>query len=367
MWVWSSVSGAEVAVLLAVTTMLTLTISHYRHYGLMRVARVIGALGFSLYVAALFVYTQLPVPDVASTAWCEAHGYASPQLTPLASFETIMLRADEIGWGATITSTLGLQVMLNVLLFVPWGIFLVGYFHRSIGLAVLSGVALSFGIEFVQATGMMGIYPCAYRLGDVDDLITNTAGALIGALVAPLILFWMPKAKSFRTHIESPQPLTVQRRVTGFFINVAAIWCVSKMVMMVTEAVWKAAVGRIPYEGFEWLGLLVHCMTVAGVMLIPAILGNGSFGMWVMRITPYWVTQSNNISAGTRSARMLRSMVIAGPLMIAGIPWLPNASALFMLVVIITAVMTPWSREHRALAGFLTSSGIRDMRVGRRC
>ena len=32
----------------------------------------------------------------------------------------------------------------------------------------------------MQLTGVMGVFPCSYRLFDVDDLIWNTSGAVIG-------------------------------------------------------------------------------------------------------------------------------------------------------------------------------------------
>ena len=39
-------------------------------------------------------------------------------------------------------------------------------------------------IEVTRATGVWGVYPCAYRRFDVDDLLTNTLGAFLGAVLS---------------------------------------------------------------------------------------------------------------------------------------------------------------------------------------
>ena len=67
---------------------------------------------------------------------------------------------------------------LNVLLFVPLGVLLPvlwGRF-RSAKRTVLAGLAVSFAIEFSQIF--------TFRTTDVNDLITNTAGAALGFLLA---------------------------------------------------------------------------------------------------------------------------------------------------------------------------------------
>ncbi len=69
-----------------------------------------------------------------------------------------------------------LQVALNVLLFLPLGFFLRVLGGRGILIAGLAGLVVSGIIETTQLTGVWGIFPCAYRVFDVDDLIANTSG-----------------------------------------------------------------------------------------------------------------------------------------------------------------------------------------------
>lgn len=44
-------------------------------------------------------------------------------------------------------------------------------------------VALSVGVETAQLTGLFGLYPCAYRHFEVDDLILNIGGTVAGFAV----------------------------------------------------------------------------------------------------------------------------------------------------------------------------------------
>lgn len=70
----------------------------------------------------------------------------------------------------------------NILLFLPFG-FLFPLFRRSSGLlrTILSGAAVSLVIEVVQ--------PVVGRSCDVNDLILNTLGALISALIFFFVRF----------------------------------------------------------------------------------------------------------------------------------------------------------------------------------
>ena len=81
-----------------------------------------------------------------------------------------------------------LQVAFNVVLFVPFGVILRRYFNRSVLVTILLGAVTSLLIELTQLTGLWFFYPCAFRTADVDDLITNTLGTILGAVLAPVLL-----------------------------------------------------------------------------------------------------------------------------------------------------------------------------------
>ncbi|MCE7005947.1 VanZ family protein [Kibdelosporangium philippinense] len=80
------------------------------------------------------------------------------------------------------------QVFLNVLLFVPLGIFARVLWKRTARQAVVLGFVASLTIEVTQLSGNFGTAPFVYRIFDVDDLITNTFGAMLGYLLVSAVL-----------------------------------------------------------------------------------------------------------------------------------------------------------------------------------
>lgn len=108
----------------------------------------------SLYFAGLYLVTGLPT---VLFAWFDPRFYLLPF----------------VGMAEDIKNSI-----LNVLLFLPLG-FLVPLFcgrFRSFHAALLLGVSCSLFIELAQIF--------TYRLSDVNDLVTNTTGAVLGYLLA---------------------------------------------------------------------------------------------------------------------------------------------------------------------------------------
>ena len=71
---------------------------------------------------------------------------------------------------------------LNILMFIPFGAFLPIYFGRfwKMSTTVLAGAFRSFTIEVLQLF--------TFRLTDIDDLIMNTLGTLLGYGIGAIIV-----------------------------------------------------------------------------------------------------------------------------------------------------------------------------------
>lgn len=53
--------------------------------------------------------------------------------------------------------------------------------------AFVFGGALTLLVELTQLTGLWGVYPCAYRQFNVDDLILNLSGVVAGFLLGKVV------------------------------------------------------------------------------------------------------------------------------------------------------------------------------------
>lgn len=122
---------------------------------------------FFLYLCCVFALVFLPLPDMKEAAMLTYKF----QLIPLHSMADIAKRP---------TAFNILQVAFNVVMTIPFGMYLRYYFKMSSKKVLMFSLALTAFIEIGQLTGLYFIFQGSYRLFDVDDLICNTLGGMIG-------------------------------------------------------------------------------------------------------------------------------------------------------------------------------------------
>ena len=147
---------------------LPLLLAHYIRYRRIARGRAGMVYAMALYLLALGLFTLYPAPDDA-VHFCASHQLQA-QLMPLGSIMDIPTE----GLRAV------LQVVMNIIFFVPLGVFLRAMYGWRWYWVAAIGLGASLAIETSQLTGIFGLYPCSYRLFDVDDLLLNTTGALLG-------------------------------------------------------------------------------------------------------------------------------------------------------------------------------------------
>ena len=86
-------------------------------------------------------------------------------------------------------TTVYAQFFFNVAMFIPLGFFTAGCLRWGLRATALSGFALSSFIELSQLTGNWGLAGFTYRTFDVDDIVNNTTGAVLGA-----VCIWVVRA-----------------------------------------------------------------------------------------------------------------------------------------------------------------------------
>ena len=82
--------------------------------------------------------------------------------------------------------------IFNILLTMPFGIYLRYYLKCDLKRTFFFTFLLSLFFELTQLSGLYFIYPRGYRLCDIDDLILNTLGGLIGYFVAGILIRFLP-------------------------------------------------------------------------------------------------------------------------------------------------------------------------------
>ncbi len=171
---------------------------------------------FLFYLLAALMQTVVPLPANPSE-YCAQRSYAStPQLRPFYFVDVLTTRASAAGtWlNPALWST-----ALNVVLLAPLAFFL----RYLAGTRFLAATALGFGaslfLELTQLTGLWFIYPCAYRLFSVDDLILNTAGAALGWLVAGAVIRLLPDLDPERDRRRYATRVTTSRRVLALLTD----------------------------------------------------------------------------------------------------------------------------------------------------
>jgi glycopeptide antibiotics resistance protein len=130
---------------------------------------------FILYILALLAFTLYPLPDDPSK-YCATHSFI-PQLIP----GQFIFDIAKDGMRAV------LGIVFNLAFFLPLGLFLRNLFGFKLWHTLAIAFLVSLFIETAQLTGAFNFYPCSYRLFDVDDLLFNTIGALIGFAAATFL------------------------------------------------------------------------------------------------------------------------------------------------------------------------------------
>ena len=345
---YPAVAAALFGALVSLGLLVPYVAVQYRRRGTVGLGRAVLALAALVYVLALVSYVVLPLPQV--TAGLCAGGGAGVQLRPGAFL------GDIVDHGIASPSALAgnpavQQVVFNVALFVPLGMLVRYLGSRSVAVTAAIGLVVSLLAELTQLTGDWFAFPCAYRLFDVDDLITNTLGALVGALAAPLLR--LVPGQRLGPGAGTARPVSAARRLLGM----ACDWLVGAgagAALTFASTVVRLAVDPgappAPSPALRWL--LAGALPALGMLLV-VLVSHRTVGEAVVRLRPV-----GPVSVPRLLTRWL--LGIGGYLLLsAGQD--PSTLAPLLALVSVVAVLT--TRGHRGLAHRIVGWDVQDERA----
>jgi glycopeptide antibiotics resistance protein len=242
--------------------LLPLIALHYYRFGRIEPRRGLVLYGLLAYGLVALALIFLPFP--ARSEVCQGD-----QMLSTVPFQWVtdmrnnMAAYGRSGIGAMATSTAFIQQAFNAALFVPLGIVLRKAFGKGVAAVACIGLGASLMIEVVQYTGNFGVYDCPYRIADVDDLISNTFGSLLGWMIAPMAIV-VPVLQSSEEAVARPGTVSVPRKTVAFLAELFVFVVLVKLVL--------------PDNGWLQFGLVVVLR-----VLLPAATGGWTLGGLLMR------------------------------------------------------------------------------------
>lgn len=123
------------------------------------------------------------VAIVAITIWVSGRSYENFEPIPFDDVRYVVKRLAERPISTHILALLVVPMIANLLMFVPWGFLMFITLYnverptlQTYVLTVLLGLSFTLGIEAWQ-------YFLPSRVADINDVIWNSAGAFVGALL----------------------------------------------------------------------------------------------------------------------------------------------------------------------------------------
>lgn len=301
----------------------------YRRDGRLGPGDLLVLVSAAVYGLALWTYTLLPLP--AGDYRCVGR-----QTVPFATIgEIAPAQAVDL-----LRDPAFLQVALNVALFVPLGFFVRLVLRRGVLVTTLLGFGISLAIECTQGTALWGLYPCPYRLLDVDDLIVNTFGAFVGGvLAAGLLRRHRPRVRPLPTRV------SVGRRWTGMVCDGLFVLVAGAGVAIAWRA-WQLYVVHRPVAEID---LEVQTLLQWG---FPALIEAAAV-LVAGRTVGEWVVATRTVRGRrwpTAAARLVKLVTGVGGYLALLVADLPGGALLPAGFVLASVLAVPWSRGRRGLS-----------------
>lgn len=251
---------------------------NYHKYGSVLSLRILIVYSFVLYLLCVYCLVILPLPTAQAAAQLQGH---PAQLVPFAFLQDI---ADSAGvvwsqpgtWPDMLRAGAFWTTVFNLFMTMPFGVYLHYYFRCSARRTLVLSFLLSLFFELTQLSGLYFLYPGSYRIFDVDDLMVNTLGSMIGYLLGYLPLRLLP------TRDELDRDSYLRGQQVSFLRRLVAL-CYDAGVCLVLAVLWIITARACP--GLDRLGAWAcPLLWTAYFMLCPLIFRGRTVGYHLTRL-----------------------------------------------------------------------------------
>lgn len=193
----------------------------YHKYGSIGKFKTLIVYSFILYMMTIYFLVILPLPKPGSVV----EKTNMIRLIPFGFIKDIVRESSFVltspsTYVKALTEPCFYTVIFNVFMTIPFGMYLRFYFKCNLKKTVLYSFLLSLFFELTQVTGLYFIYPHPYRVFDVDDLLTNTLGGLLGYLIMGILDNYLPTKEELDENARKVgEEVSGLRRITLFFLD----------------------------------------------------------------------------------------------------------------------------------------------------
>lgn len=240
----------------------------YHKYGSINKLRVLIIYSFILYVICVYFLAIFPLPDKDNIDM----NSPTSQLVPFNFIVDIIKESSNMKsiWDVFLNSSV-YTVLFNILMFIPFGMYLRYYFKYSLKKTILLSFIFSLFLEVTQLTGLYFIYPHPYRLFDVDDLIINTLGGILGYYFVNIFMKFLPSRERIDSDsLEEGKKVSGLRRITRFCLDLSIWFCFTIILAVI-----------INFDHIISLSLIIY------YVVIPYLLNGQTLGSKYLKMKLY--------------------------------------------------------------------------------
>ena len=212
--------------LLALILTIPYMIVQYHQYGAITKKRTLIVYSFIFYLLCIYFLVILPLPQIKDVFNYQGKWYNLKPFTYINDLSSagVFKINNPRTYISLLTSNRIIEPLFNVILMIPFGIYLRYYFNKGWFTTILYTLIFSLFLEITQLSGLYYIYPRPYRMFDVNDLIMNTLGGLLGFIITPIFSYFLPSSLQLKEEVlRKSKNVTFSRRFIGYLIDIFII------------------------------------------------------------------------------------------------------------------------------------------------